>query len=246
MAKNWKEIYYPESAFGGNSQVDGTVAFYSRVQFLTQPDSTVLDVGCGRGQAAEKFDCKPSETIRKLRGKCHRVIGIDIDSAGQENPLIDEFRLIDNSCWPVKNSSIDLLYADFVLEHIEQPQEFFAECSRVVKPGGYACFRTPNLWSYVALASKMIPNRYHSRALKELQAGRKEEDIFPTYYRANSKGRLKDLLRNNGFDGCVLYHIGEPSYLGFSRWAYSFGVFMHRWMPSLFKTSLFVFAKREP
>jgi len=41
--------FYPESRFGGFSDVDGTVAFYARVQAILTPESVVLDVGCGRG-----------------------------------------------------------------------------------------------------------------------------------------------------------------------------------------------------
>ena len=43
------ERFYPESRFGGYSDIDGTVTFYGRVQALLQSDMVVLDVGCGRG-----------------------------------------------------------------------------------------------------------------------------------------------------------------------------------------------------
>jgi hypothetical protein len=41
--------HYPESNFGGFSDVDGTVSFYLRVNSLLRPDSNILDFGCGRG-----------------------------------------------------------------------------------------------------------------------------------------------------------------------------------------------------
>ncbi len=43
------ERFYPESRFGGFSDLDGTVAFYGRIQALLAAGMTVLDVGCGRG-----------------------------------------------------------------------------------------------------------------------------------------------------------------------------------------------------
>ena len=45
--------FYPESAAGGFSRNDGTVAFYQRVQALLRPDSVVIDFGAGRGQFLE-------------------------------------------------------------------------------------------------------------------------------------------------------------------------------------------------
>jgi hypothetical protein len=42
----------------------------------------------------------------------------------------------------------------------------------------------------------------------------------------------------------VYRHIAEPSYLGFSGWSYAMGVYLHRWLPSLFWPVLFVYAKR--
>jgi SAM-dependent methyltransferase len=205
---------------------------------------TVLDVGCGRGAAADRFENNPSEKCRVLKGVCKKVIGIDVDEAGRQNPLIDEFRRIEGDCWPVDSASIDLLMSDAVLEHVPDPDVFFAECQRVVKPGGLLCLRTANRWSYPSLASAIVPNRLHAKVLRVIQPGRQGKDVFPTYYRANSVRAVRRLLKRHQFDGCVYRHIAEPNYLGFSRWSYAFGVHLHRWLPSLFWAVLFVFARR--
>lgn len=44
-----KERFYPETTYGGFSYVDGTIAFFSRVNALLKPESVVVDFGCGRG-----------------------------------------------------------------------------------------------------------------------------------------------------------------------------------------------------
>jgi SAM-dependent methyltransferase len=240
-----KQEYYPESAFGGFSRVDGTVAFYCRVRSLAQPESVVLDVGCGRGAAAGRLAASAGEKYRVLKGYCRKVIGIDVDPAGYENPLIDEFRRIEGDRWPVDTSSIDILVSDAVLEHLREPEAFFSECRRVVKPGGYICFRTPNRWNYVPIAASLIPNRLHSKVVSVVQPGRKELDVFPTYYHANTGRRLRGLLKQFDFEGCVYPHIAEPNYFAFSRWAYFFGIWMHRLLPPLFWPVLFVFAKKR-
>ena len=51
--QTYRQIYYPESRFGGFTHVDATINFYSRVHELLTPSSIILDVGCGRGWYAE-------------------------------------------------------------------------------------------------------------------------------------------------------------------------------------------------
>jgi 2-polyprenyl-3-methyl-5-hydroxy-6-metoxy-1,4-benzoquinol methylase len=242
--KGFREIYYPELEFGGFTRVNGTLAFHTRVKALATPEMTVLDVGCGRGAVADRLQQHPWEQCRVLRGACREVIGIDVSDAGRENSLIDEFRPIVGDRWPVESASIDLLVSDAVLEHVPDPDLYFSECSRVVKPGGYICLRTPNRWSYVSLIASLVPNSMHARVVNLVQPGRGAQDVFPTYYRANTIRSVKRLLKAHHFEGCVYRHIAEPSYLGFSRWTYAFGVYLHRWLPSLFWPVLFVFGRR--
>jgi SAM-dependent methyltransferase len=239
--------HYPESRFGGFSDIDGTVRFYSRVNALTGPDAVLLDIGCGRGRASED-PVAFRRQIQTLKGKCARVIGIDVSPAGRNNPQIDEFRLIQNpnGGWPVPDASVDLCLADSVLEHIEKPDHFFSECQRVLKPGGYVCLRTPNVRSYVGLATRLVPNRYHARVLGKAQVGRKEEDIFPTFLACNTPGRVRRKLSEHGFDHRVYAYDAEPSYLGFSAWAFALGVFIRRLTPAPLRTVIFAFAQKTP
>lgn len=239
-----REKYYPELAFGGYTRVNGTIAFHSRVKDLATPEMTVLDVGCGRGAVSDRLERYPWERCRVHKGHCKKVIGIDVSEAGFQNPLIDEFRRIDGERWPVADGEIDLLVSDAVLEHVKDPDQFFAECKRVVKPGGYICFRTPNRWSYVSLIATIVPNSLHAKIVNVVQPGREAKDVFPTYYRANTISKLKRLMKSHNFEGCAYRHIAEPSYLGFSRATYAFGVYLHRWLPCLFWPLVFVYARR--
>jgi len=84
----YKELFYPEARFGGFTDIDGTIAFFNRVNSLLAPSFTVLDVGCGRGS----YGNDPVQLRRKLRilkGKVSKLVGIDVDHAAQENPYID-------------------------------------------------------------------------------------------------------------------------------------------------------------
>ncbi|RPI30381.1 MAG: methyltransferase domain-containing protein [Chloroflexota bacterium] len=238
-----KQIFYPESRFGGFSDVDGTIAFYMRVNALLTPDSTVVDYGCGRGAYGE--DPLPvRRDLRILKGKARRVIGLDVDKAGQENPYIDEFHCLDGGHWPLAENAVDLCICDHVLEHLEEPGAFFSEAGRVLKDGAYLCIRTPNLWSYVALASKLVPNRSHAGVLARVKDRSSERDVFPTLYRCNTISRLKKYLRQSGFSDHVVYGFApEPSYLSFSKAAYGLGVIYQRIVPRALHPVLFAFAR---
>jgi SAM-dependent methyltransferase len=239
-----KHLFYPESRFGSFTHVDGTVAFYSRVNTLLTPDSVALDIGCGRGACID--DPVPFRRgLRILKGKCREVVGIDVDEAGAENPFLDRFEKLSGASWPLETESIDLAVSDCVLEHIEKPDEFLSECFRVLKPGGYLCIRTTNKWGYVALASRLIPNRLHARVLGKVQSNRKEEDVFPTLYKCNTKGSLTRALRRVGFDETVVVGFeSEPNYMAFSRLFYFFGALYQRVAPGAFRNTLFAFARR--
>lgn len=242
---NSKEKFYPESKFGGFTDIDGTVAFFNRVNSLLQAPFVVLDVGCGRGAYDE--DLVPlRRNLRILKGKVAKIIGIDVDQAARDNPFLDEFRLINDDKWPIDDNYVDLIVCDNVLEHIDDPDRFFAEIGRTLKNDGFLCVRTPNRWGYIALAATLIPNRYHSKITSFVQAGRKEEDVFPTVYRCNSIGKLKRMMRKNGFEECVVYgHAAEPSYFAFSQTAYFFGVLHQKFASNYLKPTLFAFGKMK-
>jgi ubiquinone/menaquinone biosynthesis C-methylase UbiE len=240
---NKKEIFYPETKLGDFTDIDGTIAFFNRVNSLIKESFVVLDVGCGRG--AHNEDSVPiRKNLRNLRGKVAKVIGIDINQSAKNNPFLDEFYLLQGYKWPINDNSVDMIICDNVLEHIKNPDEFFAEITRVLQNGGFLCLRTPNKWSYIALVATIIPNKYHTKVTSFAQDDRKEEDVFPTFYRCNSVSSLKRMMKKSGFETYVVYgYEAEPSYLSFSTIAYFFGVLHQRLAPGFLKTSLFVFGK---
>ena len=244
MSARFKKLYFPESQWGGFSAVDGTIAFYSRVNALLSKDAVVLDVGCGRAAFAED-PVVYRRNLRMLKGKVKKVIGIDVQPAGETNPTLDEFRLIAGDGWPVEDESIDLLIADYVLEHIAEPTAFFAEVARVLKPGAYVCMRTPNKWGYAAIMTRLIPNRWHAAITAKVQENRKEEDVFPTCFKANTVGSIRKLCAAQGMEVTVIGHSAEPAYLSFSRITYVLGLWLERTAPRSLRRTLFVFGQKR-
>jgi SAM-dependent methyltransferase len=243
-AQALRERWYPEVRVGGFTLVDGTVAFYDRINSVLEPDFVVLDLGCGRGAAAD--DPLPwRRQLQIFKGRCARVIGADVDPVGTSNPLLDEFRLIEGGKLPLDDSCIDLCIADAVLEHVDDVERFFSECARVLKPGGYLFIRTPNAWNYASIATRLIPNDLHARVLGRVQPNRKEEDVFPTVYRCNSVRKLRAALTRHGFDVVVRTYEAEPAYLSFASVPYLLGVLHQRYAPQAIRRTLYAFALKR-
>lgn len=201
------ESAYPEIAAGGFSAIDGTVQFYTRINALIRPNMTVLDLGAGRSTLAEY---PATEALATLRGKVAKVIGIDVDAAVLDNPVVDQAMVYDGVTLPLDDASIDLIVCDFVLEHVAQPDVFVGEIHRVLKPGGWFCGRTPHLFSLAVLAASLTPNRYHVSVLTKAQPDRLAEDVFPTVYKLNTRRAISTHFRawKNASYTCT----AEPAY----------------------------------
>jgi SAM-dependent methyltransferase len=236
-------IFYPETAFGGFSDIDGTVAFYSRINALVEPTSRMVDFGCGRGERAD--DPIPfRRNLTCFKGKAASVVGIDIDSAGYCNPMLDEFRqLAPDSPWPVEDKSVEIVVCDHVIEHLPDPDSFFRESARVLVKGGYLCIRTPNVLSYVGVISKLVPNGYHKQILSRAQPARKDEDVFPTLYRCNTVFTLRRHMAKHRFRAVAYGFESEPRYLSFSKFAYALGVLHQKFAPGFMRPAIFAFGQ---
>ena len=243
-----KTRVYPENAFGGFTRCDSTVAYYGRINAVADSDAVVLDVGCGRGGSFVETDGKLSYRVklRNFKDRVGKVIGIDVDDTGSENTFLDEFRLIEKlDHWPVEDASVDVLMADFVMEHVADPAAFLSEAARVVRPGGCIALRTPNRWSYVSIAASILPNRTHGAVTSKVQASRNEEDVFPVLYRCNTRRTLRKAMDRAGFDSAVWTMEAEPAYLSFSPAIYRLGSLIHALMPPVFRTTLLAFGHRR-
>ena len=235
---------YPELAFGGFSRLDCTIPFLSRAQALASGSTVVLEIGCGRGQGNEDgSDYRRS--LRDFRVAGRRVIGIDVDPVAETNPWIDDFRMIGSDFkWPVESGTVDFAFSDYVLEHVGDPAAYFAELRRVLKPGGVFLARTPSRHSYIAIIAQLIPNALHARVLKRTQLGRKEEDVFPTVYRANTTRALRKFLGRAGFDTVVYSVEGEPWYMQFSSVMFRIMNVVHPLLPGFMRSTLIVMARK--
>lgn len=211
------ERLYPEQRAGGFSRADGTVAYYSRVNALLQPDHVVVDFGAGRGGIGDETPSYRRD-LQILRGRVKKVIGIDVDPVVLENPTVDEAVVwVPGTPIGLPDASVDLIVSEYTFEHVEDPAEVARELERILKPGGWICARTPNKWGYIALGARVVPNGLHARALTRLQPGRQERDVFPTRYRMNTLRSVRRWFPEPSFDVLGYTIESEPNYFGNSR-----------------------------
>lgn len=177
-----------------------------------RPEHHLLDLGAGAGIVAEMG----------FRGLCARVCGLDLDPRVRSNPLLDEAREGGGEAIPWPDRSFDLVLADNVLEHLEQPLRVFEEVRRVLRPGGAFVAKTPNARHYMPLVARCTPHGFHRWI--NARRGRDGSDTFPTRYRANTPARVRALAAEAGL---IVERIElneqRPEYLRFHPIPYRIG-----------------------
>ncbi len=235
----------PELAAGGFTRNDGSVEFYTRVRALLEPTAVVLDFGAGRGQGTADDPISFRRQLLDLRGEHRRVIGVDVDPVVEQNESLDEAHVLSGTTLPLESASIDLVVADWVFEHVDDAGATAAELSRVLRPGGWICARTPNGHGYVALGARLVPNRLHAQALHRLQPQRKSIDVFPTRYRMNTKRQLQELFPPQHFTHATYGHVTDPVYFGRSSLLIGAVSALSRLLPEALAPVLLVFVRKD-
>jgi SAM-dependent methyltransferase len=154
-----------------------------------RPGARALDAGCGR-----------KTRLAGYRDRIAELVGVDLDpDAGAENAALDRFVVADLCArLPFEDAYFDLVYANFVVEHLDVPETAFGEWRRVLRQDGALVLLTSNRANPFLSVASVLPRRLRV-VLKRAGAGVIERDVIPTCYRANTPRRLTALLGQVGF-----------------------------------------------
>ena len=153
------------------------------------PGASVLEAGCGR-----------TTRLARFRDRIDRLVGVDLDeSGGRMNESLDEFAVADLcGTLPFPDGAFDLVYSNFVVEHLERPPAAFAEWHRVLRPGGSVVVVTSNRSNPLMAAARVLPQGLRT-VIKGRGPGAAARDVFPAHYRANTPEALTSRLGRAGF-----------------------------------------------
>jgi SAM-dependent methyltransferase len=235
----------PESHVGGFSFRDSTFLFYALINAVITPRSRILDFGAGRGVQGTNGNRFVRDLIN-LKGRVSHITGVDVDKAVLENPMVnDAYVVAPGSPLPFEPASFDIIYSDWVLEHVDDPRAFIREVERVLKPGGWFFGRTPNKFGLIAASASLVPNRLHARTLRLLQPDREEQDVFPTRYRINTLHAIRKHLSPDRWSDHSILVDTEVMYLARIPILFALSELISRILPKRFRPVLFVIAQKR-
>jgi SAM-dependent methyltransferase len=190
--------YYSQPSF-----TDGTREFHHMIRGALGTVENILEIGSG-----------PPNPTSTFLSSFAPVTGVDVSHDIESNAALSAALVFDGVTLPFVDESFDACVSNFVLEHVEHPAAHLSEVARVLRPGAPYVFRTPNLFHYVAGASRLLPHRVHvhmANRLRSLSADAHEP--WQTFYRANSRGVLRRLASGAGLTVSDLRVVEkEPSY----------------------------------
>ena len=198
----WRELYRRSNP----NWKPATESFAALVRNQLQPNSRILDLGCGRGGLVEQLDFP-----------LNQIVGIDPDWESLATHRLTLPRVAGFGRLPFQSNQFDIIYASWVLEHWQHPLNDLGEIQRVLKPGGVFVFITPNKNHPLIRLNQVVARltARHGELVTSLYA-RDSEDTFPAFYRASSPFELKMLAQHSGLQLTTLQTIPDPTYLAFS------------------------------
>ncbi|WP_353683374.1 class I SAM-dependent methyltransferase [Thermodesulfovibrio sp. 3907-1M] len=146
----------------------------------------ILDIGCGEAETL-KF-------IREYMNSDAELYGVDLEKNKNLPSFVKFYEVdIEEQKLPFEDEYFDTVISTFVLEHLQNPQQFFLETNRVLKKEGYFYCVTENY------TSVFLPGRFNFFS-------------DPTHVRPWTKKSLKALAEISGFKVVKIGHFRPVEY----------------------------------
>jgi 2-polyprenyl-3-methyl-5-hydroxy-6-metoxy-1,4-benzoquinol methylase len=173
---------------------------------------TALDIGCGRGIAR---DSKP---IAGVADRIEKLWGVEPD---QNVEIASCFSNVWRSTLEqadIPDSSVDIAFSYFVIEHVENPTEFAEKLYRILKPNGVFIAATVGGKCFFAKAATFFRRLGLDELVLKIAHGSSKTDDYhyPTTYRLNTREAVEAVARNLPWESI------ELTYLENKEWYYYF------------------------
>jgi SAM-dependent methyltransferase len=224
----------------------GHTRYVECVKGLFRDGCRWLDAGGGRRIFHDPYDGE-----RDLVARAARVVACDADLASLEgHASVDDRIGCDLARIPLGSGTFDLITCGMVVEHLDDPASCLRELGRLLDRGGTLVVHTVNLHSYptwLAILSRAVP--FRRRVIAGI-TGRAEQDIFPTRYRCNTAGAIRELMAAAGLRVLRIDHLDSgPMFRSFPPLALLEMIYIRLTRPSALaglRGQLLVVATREP
>jgi SAM-dependent methyltransferase len=168
-----------------------TQLIYARlIADVLTPQTRWLDAGGGH----QIFEVATSEMELSMVNRVRLAVccDLELDHIGKHRSIrLGVGATLDRL--PFRSKSLDLITLNNVAEHLERPRGVLAEFERVLAPGGRVIIHTPNVASYAVriaeVGRRILPKPFIMKLIRYMDF-REEEDVFPTYYRVNTRADL--------------------------------------------------------
>jgi SAM-dependent methyltransferase len=110
------------------------------------------------------------------------IIALDPDRRGLTENQVRKKVLADGQRLPFNDDEFNLVFSEYVFEHLPDPESALEETDRILQPGGDFVLLVPNPSHYYARISDMTPFALHKFWLKLQGREDVERDYFPTQY----------------------------------------------------------------
>jgi SAM-dependent methyltransferase len=171
-------------------------AYYDALRAVIAPGCRWLDLGCGHQVLAEWMLTEEQSLVRESGF----VAGMDLDwQALLKHRSLDKRVFGNLTAMPFRSAAWDLVSANMVMEHLQDPAPVLREVHRLLAPNGTFVFHTPNYYHWVTLAAWWTPEALKKPLVKFLE-GRSGSDVFQTHYQINTNAAVRRLAAENDFD----------------------------------------------
>jgi ubiquinone/menaquinone biosynthesis C-methylase UbiE len=151
-----------------------------------------LDVGAGK-------ECPFFPFVRDPRSSV--IVGVDCSEHELRHNADLSLKVVADAAGglPFRDASMDLVVSRSVIEHIKDNQAFFAECARVLRPGGTLVHTFSGKFTPFSLLNRVMPNALARGLIAFFHPHWKDDCGFRAYYDKCYFSAIQKLLDRYGF-----------------------------------------------